>query len=159
MITQQEVIEAQKEWANAIVNVGKTFVEGGDYVTVAHDLIDHLYAYDEGTVLFKPTKASSDQFRGTEKEALSYFVKGLIDEDHGFALQPWSQVRFENEDFLLMGDYAIAMGNYFFTDAHTGKEVHVEFTFGYIRPFGYIRGKEGQLLINLHHSSLPYIAH
>jgi hypothetical protein len=153
MITKEDVLEAQKNWADAIVHVGKTYLEGADYVAVAHDLIDRLYAYDEGTVLFKPTKARSDQFRGTEKEALSYFVKGLIDEDHGFALQPWSKVRFENEDFLLMGDYAIAMGNYFFSDAHTNQEVHVEFT------FGYIKGKEGQLLINLHHSSLPYLAH
>lgn len=153
MITKEDVLEAQKNWADAIVYVGQTYLEGADYVAVAHDLIDRLYAYDEGTVLFKPTKASIDQFRGTEKEALSYFVKGLIDEDHGFALQPWSKVRFENEDFLLMGDYAIAMGNYFFTDAHTNQEVHVEFT------FGYIKGKEGQLLINLHHSSLPYLAH
>jgi len=76
-----------------------------------------------------------------------------LEEDHGFALQPWSKVRFENEDFLLMTDYAIAMGNYYFTDAHTGKEVQVEFT------FGYIKNSNEDLLINLHHSSLPYIAH
>lgn len=152
-ITKEDILMAQKNWAEAIVAVGKAYINHEDYTALAHHIIDTLYAYDEGTVLFKPTKARSDQFRGTEKEALSYFVKGLIDEDHGFALQPWSKVRFENEDFLLMGDYAIAMGNYFFTDAHTNQEVHVEFT------FGYIKGKEGQLLINLHHSSLPYLAH
>jgi len=153
MITKQDILNAQKIWAGAIVKIGKTFLENGDYEAVAHHIIDHLYAYDEGNVLFKPTKAGKDQFRGTEKEALSYFVKGLLEEDHGFALQPWSKVRFENEDFLLMTDYAIAMGNYYFTDANTGKDTKVEFT------FGYIKNLKGDLLINLHHSSLPYIAH
>lgn len=153
MITKHDILNAQKIWADAIVKIGKTFLENGDYEAVAHHIIDHLYAYDEGNVLFKPTKAGKDQFRGTEKEALSYFVKGLLEEDHGFALQPWSEVRFENEDFLLMQEYAIAMGNYYFTDAHTGKEVQVEFT------FGYLKNLKGDLLINLHHSSLPYIAH
>lgn len=153
MITTQDIVKAQKIWADAIVKIDKIYLENGDYETETHHIIDTLYAYNEGNVLFKPTKASKDQFRGTEKEALSYFVKGLLEEDHGFALQPWSKVRFENEDFLLMTDYAIAMGNYYFTDAHTGKEVQVEFT------FGYIKNSNEDLLINLHHSSLPYIAH
>jgi hypothetical protein len=39
--------------------------------------------------------------------------------------------------------------NYFFTPKE-GKEVKVEYT------FGYIKGKDGKLKINLHHSSLPY---
>ncbi len=153
MITQKHILEAQQKWADAIVKIGKTYLEKGDYVGVAHQLIDHLYAYDEGNVLFKPTKAGKDQFRGTEKEALSYFVSGLMDEDHGFAIQPWSNVRFENEDFLLMNDYAVVMGNYYFTDANTENEVKVEFT------FGYIKDANEKLLINLHHSSLPYQSH
>jgi len=43
----------------------------------------------------------------------------------------------------------LAMGNYFFTDS-SGTAVKVEYT------FGYIRGNNGNLKINLHHSSLPY---
>lgn len=42
------------------------------------------------------------------------------------------------------------MGNYYFTDANTNKEIKVEYT------FGYIKDKDGNLKINLHHSSLPY---
>lgn len=120
------------------------------YKKLAADHVDTLYAYDEGTVLFKPTKAAAQQFRHTEPEAISYFVTGVVPEDHGFALQPWSAVRFENDGIIIDSDSAVAMGDYFFTDANTGKEVMVEFT------FGYIRGADGKLLINLHHSAFPY---
>jgi hypothetical protein len=113
--------------------------------------VDTLYGYDEGTVLFKPTKAAEEQFRLTEDEALSYFVGGIIEEDTGFALQPWSAVRFENADIIIDTDSAVAMGNYFFTDVETGDEVKVEYT------FGYVRGADGDLLITVHHSSLPYM--
>ena len=40
------------------------------------------------------------------------------------------------------------MGNYFFTDP-SGNEAKVEFTFGY-------KLIDGQLKIDLHHSSFPY---
>ena len=71
-------------------------------------------------------------------------------EDRGFAIQPWSRVRFENAGFIIGGGMAIAMGNYWFTDANTGEEARVEFT------FGYFRDGDGDLRINLHHSSFPY---
>ena len=41
------------------------------------------------------------------------------------------------------------MGNYFFTGPD-GSDTKVEYT------FGYVRGDDGKLKINLHHSSLPY---
>jgi len=151
-ITVTEVISAQKAWGDAIVLIGKMFSEQKDYKSYAVRIVDSLYAFDEGTVLFKPTKAAEVQFRKTEEEAVSYFVTGNIHEDHGFAIQPWLNVRFENSGILIDDDSAAAMGNYFFTDAKTGKEIKVEFT------FGYIRDKNGRLLINIHHSSLPYVA-
>ena len=49
----------------------------------------------------------------------------------------------------LGGVSALAMGNSSFTDLN-GEEVKVEY------PFGYVRGEDGRLLINLHHASLPY---
>ena len=42
------------------------------------------------------------------------------------------------------------MGNYYFTDFND-VETKVEFT------FGYFKNKEGNLLIDLHHSSFPYM--
>ncbi|MGQ9831530.1 MAG: hypothetical protein ACUVQI_07980, partial [Thermochromatium sp.] len=101
-------------------------------------------------VLFKPTKAAVDEFRETREEALSYFVTGVEAEDHGFALQPWSRVRFVNHQIVINQDTAEAMGNYYFTDAKTGEVVKADFT------FGYRRAADGHLVVFLHHSSLPY---
>jgi hypothetical protein len=150
IITQEEITTAQQQWADCIIKIGKTFLEKGDVKAVAALCIDTLYAYDIGPVLFKPTKAAEDQFRETKEQALSYFVTGDIHEDHGFALQPWSKVRFENLSTIIDSDSAIAMGNYYFTDANNGHETKVEYT------LGYIRDKQGRLRINVHHSSLPY---
>ena len=69
-------------------------------------------------------------------------------EDKGFAINPWTKVRFENNAIILEENRAIAMGNYFFTDLD-GNEAKVEYTFGY-------KLIEGQLKIDLHHSSFPY---
>lgn len=150
-ITEAEVILAQKAWGDAIVAIGKAYTEGKDYKAIARNVVDTMYAYDEGKVLFKPTKAAHKQFRLTEDDAVSYFVTGSQSEDHGFALQPWSKVRFENSGIIIDGDSATAMGEYYFTDAKTGKEINVEYT------FGYIKDENGKLLINVHHSSMPYL--
>ena len=102
-------------------------------------------------MLFKPTKCEKEQFRPTKSEALSYFISGdnrACDEDKGFAIQPWTKVRFENTGFILEIGRAISMGNYFFTDLD-GNEAKVEYTFGY-------KSINGNLKIDLHHSSFPY---
>jgi hypothetical protein len=149
-ITKQDVLNAEKVWGDAIVAIGNAYSSHGDYKALAAKTVDTLYAYDEGTVLFKPTKASKDQFRLKEEEAVSYFVTGVVPEDHGFAIQPWSKVRFENAGIIIDSDSATAMGNYYFTDAKTGKEAKAEFT------FGYIKNVDGKMLITVHHSSFPY---
>jgi hypothetical protein len=151
MINKQEILQAQKEWGDGVVAIGQSYSEGGDYHKFAKDHIDNLYAYQFGSVLFCPTKVTEKQFRLTREGALSYFAGGNknFSEDKGFALHPWIEVRFENADMFLHGDYVVAMGNYFFTPKE-GKEVKVEYT------FGYIKDKFGKLRINVHHSSLPY---
>jgi hypothetical protein len=148
-ITEAEVAQAQQTWADGIVAIGKAFTDGGDYKALATDHLKSLYGYSLGKVLFKPTKTSEQQFRMTEPDAMSYFVGGHIAEDKGFAIQPWTAVRFENEGTVINGDTAIAMGNYFFTDGNSGDVVKVEYTFGYVKV-------DGKLIINLHHSSVPF---
>ncbi len=150
-ITPAEITKAQETWGKGIVAIGKEFTDKGDYVKAAENHLDTLYAFEMGSVLFKPTKAADTQFRPTRESALSYFV-GSNDnykEDHGFAIHPWTNVRFENSASYIHGDYAVAMGNYFFTQTD-GTEVKVEYT------FGYIKGADGKLKINLHHSSVPF---
>lgn len=150
-ITEADVLAAEAQWGVGIVAIGKQFSEGGDYKAAAAEHIAKLYAYGDGKVLFKPTKAAVDQFRETPEEALSYFVGGGEPEDHGFAIQPWSNVRFENDGVVIGADAATAMGNYYFTDAKTGKEVKVEFT------MAFKRAADGHLELFTHHSSLPYV--
>ncbi|MEN8141807.1 MAG: hypothetical protein ABFR97_11360 [Thermodesulfobacteriota bacterium] len=150
-ITAAEVAQAQQVWGAGIVAIGKAHTDGGDFVKAAEDHLDNLYAFGSDPVLFKPTKAAEAQFRTGRESALSYFVGGnaKFGEDHGFAIHPWTKVRFENEATYLHGDYAVAMGNYFFTET-SGNEVKVEYT------FGYFRDDAGNLRINLHHSSVPF---
>ncbi len=144
-ITKKQVRAAQQKWAAGIVAIGKA----ADQKAVAEKHLDTLYAYDLGEVLFKPTKAAQKQFRATKNDALSYFVTGHIKEDKGFALAPFTKVKFKNEQIIIDCDSALAMGNYYFT-SNTGEIIKVEYS------FGYIKNNAGKLKINLHHSSLPY---
>ena len=115
------------------------------------EFLDKLYSFENGPVLFKPTKCAVEQFRASKAKALSYFIAGenrACEEDKGFAIQPWIKVRFENSGVILKEKHAIAMGNYFFTDLE-GNETKVEYTFGY-------KLIDGDLKIDLHHSSFPY---
>ena len=150
-INKEAVIKAQKTWGKALVNLGKTYTDGGDYQKVAKNLVNTLYAYRTGQVLFKPTKASDVKFRTTKEGALSYFVghNKNFPEDKGFALTPWTNVRFQNAGIYINGNVALAMGKYFFTPLK-GEVVKVEYTFGYVKK------DDGSLKIILHHSSLPY---
>lgn len=152
VITEQEVADAQKAWSEGIVKIGKVFSENGDYKTAATDHINNFYNYQEGTVLFKPTLTSEKQFRTDFEGALSYFVGGdeNYTEDHGFAIKPWSNVRWENIGTKINGNMAVAMGNYYFTPAKGGDDVKVEYS------FAYTKDKEGKLKIILHDSHLPY---
>ena len=151
-ITAEEVAAAQQGWGEGIVNIGKVYSEGGDFAAAATDHINTFYAYEDGNeILFKPTLAAEDQFRGTFDEALSYFIGTEGTEDGGFAIAPYTAVRWENEGTIIDEDSAMAMGNYYFTNTE-GNETKVEYT------FGYTRNEAGELVINLHHSSLPFSA-
>ncbi len=151
-ITAQEVAQAQEAWGEGIVHIGKVFSEKGDYKAAAEEHIKKFYNYDKGLVLFKPTMASQKQFRLDFAGALSYFVAGdkNYPEDHGFAIKPWSKVRFENIGTTIEGNVAYAMGNYYFTPAKGGDEVKVEYT------FVYKKNSDSKLKLTLHGSHLPY---
>lgn len=152
VITEQEVLDAQKAWGEGIVKIGKVYLEQGDYKTAATEHINNFYHYQESSVLFKPTLTSEKQFRTDFQGALSYFIGGNENytEDHGFALKPWSNVRWENIGTKIIGNMAVAMGNYYFTPAKGGDEVKVEYS------FAYTKDKDGKLKIILHGSHLPY---
>ena len=150
MVSLADVEDAQQAWGEGIVAIATAHSTGGNYVEVARNHVETLYAYGLSTVLFKPTMAAIEQFRPTFDQALSYFVasNNECSEDKGFAIKGWTHVRFENADVILEESTALAMGNYFFT-APDGGEVKVEYT------FGYMVDSVGNLRIQLHHSSMP----
>ena len=153
MVTLGDVEDAQQAWGEGIVAIATAHSTGGDYVEVARNHVETLYAYGLTAVLFKPTLAAIEQFRPTFDQALSYFVasNNECSEDKGFAIKGWTNVRFENADVILEESTALAMGNYFFT-APDGDEVKVEYT------IGYMVDSVGNLRIQLHHSSMPAVA-
>ena len=151
MITKEQVEEVQNVWGAGVVKIGSLKSNRSDCEAFTGEFLDNLYAFENGPVLFKPTKCAVEQFRPTKAEATSYFIAGddrACQEDNGFAINPWTKVRFENSGFILEDNRAIAMGNYFFTDLDNN-EAKVEYTFGY-------KLSNGKLKIDLHHSSFPY---
>lgn len=148
-VALDDVTAAQVEWGEGIVAISAVHAAGGDYEARAREHIETLYAYGDSAVMFKPTLAADDQFRETFDEALAYFIGKEGTEDKGFAISGWTNVRWEDVLTYTDSDSAMSMGNYFFTGPD-GSETKVEFS------FGYIRDEEGDLKINLHHSSLPY---
>ncbi len=151
MISIKEIENTQKVWGQGVVQIGALQSDRSEIETYTKDFVNRLYDFDHKEVLFKPTKAAIHQFRITKEGAISYFIGGnsKYSEDKGFALQPWTQVRFENAALILEENRALAMGNYFFTDTN-GQDTKVEYT------FGYRKDSNGKLKIDVHHSSLPF---
>ena len=147
-----EIEKAQKKWAEGIIKIGEAYIKQLDYKKAASSFVDAVYAYDlnHQAVLFKPTKAVKNRFRSTRAGALSYFVGGDVafNEDHGFALEPWTGIVFENEVFYSHEGMLFVMGTYYFSSA-SQKDIGVDYTFGY-------RREKEDLKIVIHHSSLPY---
>lgn len=150
MVSRDDVERTQVAWGQGIVEIGASSTWEEAY-SKAEKMILELYKVADGKLLFCPTKVSVVPFRHTLESAISYFVGNNpgYAEDSGFALEPWVEVRFENAGIITRQDNAIAMGHYFFK-REDGSEVLVEYT------FSYVVGPNGNLLIELHHSALPY---
>ena len=134
MITKEEVQNAQKVWGEGVVKIGSLQSQRNKCESFTKEFVGKQYDFDSKEVLFKPTKTAQKQFRIGKSGAVSYFIGGNDDfsEDNGFALQPWTKVRFQNAALILEENRALAMGNYYFTD-NNGDETKVEYTFGYVK--------------------------
>ena len=151
MITKDQIHKAQKKWGDGIVKIGSLMNDEQACIKFTNSFLNSIYDFKNSDVLFKPTKVNKEQFRPKIEMALSYFLGGknsFCSEDEGFALKPWVEVRFENFGFIIEENRALVMGNYFFTDT-TGTTLKVEYTFGY-------KLSNNKLVIDLHHSSLPF---
>jgi len=148
-ITVKDVKKAQEAWGKAVVKIGKASED--EAYDLAKTIASSAYAFDLGPIQFKPTLAAETPFRPDLEGSVSYFVSGNAKyaEDKGFALKPWSNVRFDNHTVKFFENVAIAMGHYYFTGPD-GTETKVEYTKGYVKV------EDGRVLIFLQDSSLPY---
>ena len=154
-INETELATARAAWGNGLVAISKAYDETG--IDGAHDLadslLDTLYGFEFGQILFKPTLSGGTQtFRTDKRGTLSYFIghNPEFPKDTGFGLKSWRDVRFETSSAFIEGDVAMWMGWVTFTDRN-GNVVKAD------KSFGYRRAANGSLKLVLHHSSLPYI--
>ncbi|MCD8482675.1 MAG: hypothetical protein LR015_08440 [Verrucomicrobia bacterium] len=151
-ITEADLLAAQQSWIDALLAIAETHRSGGDYRTLAGDIIDAAYNYAHAPVLFKPTLTHGEQtFRYTREGALAYFVGGdpNFPNDSGFALKGWVAVEPKTVLAYVEGNTALTMGHFTFTN-QDGSTVTVEKT------FGYRRDDAGDLRIILHKSTIPF---
>jgi len=153
-ISLPQVLAAQKGWCSALLTISNDYRTGGlaKAKATATKVIDSAYAYQYGPVAFKPTLASGElTFRTTREGALAYFVghDPKFPNDKGFALSPWRSCTINNAVIQLNGSSATTMGNVVFTETN-GKVTTVDKTWTFVRE------KNGQVRIVLHHSSLPF---
>ena len=153
-INETELATARAAWGNGLVAISKAYDETG--IDGAHDLadslLDTLYGFEFGQILFKPTLSGGTQtFRTDKRGTLSYFIghNPEFPKDTGFGLKSWRDVRFETSSAFIEGDVAMWMGWVTFTDRN-GNVVKAD------KSFGYRRAADGSLKLVLHHSSLPY---
>ena len=153
-ISEADLTNARKAWGDGLIAISAAFEAGGidGARSAAGRMLDELYGYDHGPVLFKPTMASGEQtFRPTKRGALSYFVAhdSEFPLDTGFGLKGWRAVRSRTADAFVEGDVAMWMGWVTMTDKD-GFDTTVD------KSWGYRKDAAGIVRIVLHHSSLPY---
>ena len=153
-INETELATARAAWGNGLVAISKAYDETGidGAFDLADSLLDRLYGFEFGPILFKPTLSGGIQTFRTDREGtLSYFIghNPEFPQDTGFGLKSWRDVRFETSSAFIEGDVAMWMGWVTFTDRN-GNVVKVD------KSFGFRRAADGSLKLVLHHSSLPY---
>ena len=133
-------------WKQGVIEIGKVYQEDGDFKKLTEIFIEKHYAFSEEDVLFKPTFTSEKVFRNTKADALSYFVKGDISEDKGFALKPWETIKLDELNFLLEDNFLASMGTLLFKPLNEDVVTKVAFTFIFTEI-------NDSLKIKIHHSS------
>jgi len=133
-------------WMEGIINIGHCYLTGRNYTETANLFLKKHYAFDESNVLFKPTYTKEVIFRNNKKDALSYFIKGNINEDNGFAIKPWKSIEPLEVHINIEESFTIAMGVlklYPFNDENPSK---IAFTF-------ILNEFDDGIKIKAHHSS------
>ncbi len=153
-INENELADARVAWGDGMIAISKAYEKSGidDATIVANEMLDHLYGFEFGPVLFKPTLSGGSQtFRSNKEGALSYFIGNnpKYPLDSGFGIKSWREVKSETSSTFVEDNIAMWMGWVTLIDKK-GDQVIVD------KSWGYKKTKNGSLKIVLHHSSLPY---
>ena len=153
-ITEQDLAKARLDWGNGLIEISNAYEANGidDARPVASRILDQLYGFDLGPVLFKPTLSGGVKtFRTSKDGALSYFVghDANYPDDGGFGIKYWREVWSETAASFVNDNTAMWMGWVMFKD-RDGNVIKVD------KSFGYQKDAAGALKIVLHHSSLPF---
>ena len=154
IINENELATARVSWGDGLIKISKAYEKAGiDHATeVANEMIDNLYGFELGPVLFKPTLSGGPQtFRSNKEGALSYFIGNNSNYplDSGFGIKYWREVKSKTSSIFIEENIAMWMGWVTLTDKE-GNLVKVD------KSWGYKKTENGALKIVLHHSSLPY---
>ena len=143
----KKIVEGfMNSWTAGVIEIGRMHQEGGDFTLSAENFIEKHYAFSDENILFKPTFTSENIFRNTKDEALSYFIKGDISEDKGFALKPWERIELDELNCLLEENLTASMGTLLFKPLNEEEVTKVAFTFIFTMI-------NNSLKIKIHHSS------
>ena len=153
-INENELADARVAWGDGMIAISKAYEKSGidDATIVANEMLDQLYGFEFGPVLFKPTLSGGSQtFRSNKEGALSYFIGNnpKYPLDSGFGIKSWREVKSETSSTFVEENIAMWMGWVTLIDKK-GNQVIVD------KSWGYKKTKNGSLKIVLHHSSLPY---
>ena len=156
IISEKELTEARFAWGEGIISISKSYNEKGidEATTVANKVLDNLYGFEFGPVLFKPTLSGGTQtFRTNKEGALSYFLgnNSKYPEDTGFGIKSWCKFDSQTSGIFLEKNVAIWMGWVTLTN-NLGELIKVD------KSWGYKKSSNGTLKIVSHHSSIPYEA-
>ena len=143
---QNKINNFLESWIDGIINIGKVYTDKGDFKEIANNFIDSHYAFNDESVLFKPTFTKEVIFRNSKHKALSYFVGGSIQEDYGFALKPWEKITIEELNILEENGLKVAMGLFHRKPLKIDEITSVAFTFVFTEDNDILK-------IKVHHSS------
>ena len=112
------VTSAQNKWAKYVIDIGSQNTEGTEIKILMNKFLEDLYAFKITEVLFKPTKASSNQFRKTKEDFIYYIL---------FTLE---QLELNPEETMvtLLGDIDTTSDNY-------------KFLYAYVRNINFLNSK------------------
>ena len=154
-ILEKDISDAVSAWGDGLLEISNAYENSGieKATLVAEGMLDRLYGFNLGPVLFKPTLSGGSQtFRLTREGALSYFIgqNPVYSKDSGFGIKFWRKVSAEVSAVFIDETVAMWMGWVTFIDKNE-QITKVD------KSWGYKQDDKGSLRIILHHSSLPYI--